>query len=308
LATLLVQDPIFLGHQVPKGHPERPQRMTAVSEVLSAERFNDLVRMFAPEAALDRVLLAHDEAYVEELRKELPQEGIVQIEADSYLSPQSYSVARHAVGGACLAVDSVMGGGVANAFAAARPPGHHAEADRPMGFCLFNNAAIAARHAQEKHGVTRVAIIDWDVHHGNGTQAIVWDDPSILYASTHQMPLYPGTGAASETGAGNVVNAPLHEGDEGDEFREAMTARVFPAIEKFAPDLIIISAGFDAHWRDPLAGINLKEEDFAWVTEAVMGLADKHCSGRIVSLLEGGYDLTGLADSVAAHVAVLMKA
>ena len=177
-----------------------------------------------------------------------------------------------------------------------------------MGFCLFNNAAIAARHAQKQHGLGRVAIIDWDVHHGNGTQAIFWDDPSILYASTHQMPLYPGTGAASETGAGNIFNAPLSEGDEGDEFREAMTERVFPAVEKFAPELIIISAGFDAHWRDPLAGVNLREEDFGWATEAIMGLADKHCGGRIVSLLEGGYDLTGLADSVAIHVATLMKA
>jgi acetoin utilization deacetylase AcuC-like enzyme len=282
--------------------------MTAVNEALAGARFNELVRMLAPEAPLDRLLLAHDGGYVEELEKALPDEGVVQIEADSYLSPESFSVARHAVGGACLAVDAVIGGSVANAFAAARPPGHHAEADRPMGFCLFNHAAIAARHAQQKHGLGRVAILDWDVHHGNGTQAIVWDDPSILYASTHQMPLYPGTGAASETGAGNIFNAPLSEGDEGDEFREAMNERVFPALEKFAPDLIIISAGFDAHWRDPLAGVNLKEEDFAWATEAVMAIADKHCGGRIVSLLEGGYDLTGLADSVAAHVATLMKA
>ncbi|MEJ0012196.1 MAG: histone deacetylase family protein [Bauldia sp.] len=308
MATLLIQDPVFLRHLVPKGHPERPERIAAVSEALADARFDALVRTSAPEAGLDRVLLAHDGGYVEELERALPESGVVQIEADSYLSPESFAVARYAVGGACLAVDTVIGGGATNAFAAARPPGHHAEADRPMGFCLFNNAAIAARHAQKQHGVGRVAIIDWDVHHGNGTQAIVWDDPSILYASTHQMPLYPGTGAASETGAGNVFNAPLSEGDEGEEFREAMNERVFPAVEKFAPDLIIISAGFDAHWRDPLAGVNLREEDFGWATEAIMGLADKHCAGRIVSLLEGGYDLTGLADSVAAHVATLMKA
>jgi acetoin utilization deacetylase AcuC-like enzyme len=282
--------------------------LTAIDAALEAATFAGLMRMHAPAAELDRVLLAHDGSYVDEVAKALPESGIVQIEADSYLSPESFAVALHAVGGACLAVEDVMSGKVANAFAAARPPGHHAEADRPMGFCLFNHAAIAARHAQQKHGAARVAIIDWDVHHGNGTQAIVWEDPSILYASTHQMPLYPGTGAPSETGAGNIFNAPLTEGDEGDEFREAMMGRVFPAVEKFAPDLIIISAGFDAHWRDPLAGINLKEEDFAWATEAVMDIADRRCGGRIVSLLEGGYDLTGLASSVAAHVAALMKA
>ncbi|HVY19891.1 MAG TPA: histone deacetylase family protein [Bauldia sp.] len=308
MATLLVQDPVFLKHQVPEGHPERPARMGAVSDALADGRFDALVRRTSAEAPLERVLLAHEAGYVEEIEKALPEEGIVQIEADSYLSPESFAVARHAVGGACLAVDAVLGGETANAFAAARPPGHHAEADRPMGFCLFNNAAIAARHAQKAHGLGRVAIIDWDVHHGNGTQAIVWDDPSILYASTHQMPLYPGTGAMSETGAGNIFNAPLSAGDEGDEFREALTERVFPAVEKFAPELIIISAGFDAHWRDPLAGVNLREDDFGWATEAVMALADRHCRGRVVSLLEGGYDLTGLADSVTAHVAMLMKA
>jgi acetoin utilization deacetylase AcuC-like enzyme len=201
-----------------------------------------------------------------------------------------------------------MTGAAANAFVAARPPGHHAEADRAMGFCIFNNAAIAARHAQTKHGAERVAILDWDVHHGNGTQAIFWSDPSVLYASTHQMPLYPGTGAVSETGAGNIVNAPLHAGAGDDEFYDALTARIFPAIVSFAPDLIVISAGFDAHWRDPLGGLNLKEDDFVWATETVMEIAEKRCAGRIVSLLEGGYDLTGLADSAAAHVATLMSA
>jgi acetoin utilization deacetylase AcuC-like enzyme len=177
-----------------------------------------------------------------------------------------------------------------------------------MGFCIFNNAAIAARHAQTKHGAERVAILDWDVHHGNGTQAIFWSDPTVLYASTHQMPLYPGTGAVSETGAGNIVNAPLHAGAGDDEFYDALTARIFPAIVSFAPDLIVISAGFDAHWRDPLGGLNLKEDDFVWATETVMEIAEKRCAGRIVSLLEGGYDLTGLADSAAAHVATLMSA
>jgi acetoin utilization deacetylase AcuC-like enzyme len=308
LATLLIEDPLFLRHEVPGGHPERPQRVAAITETLGDARFGGLMRKASAAAPVDRVLLAHEGGYVEEVEKALPDEGIVQIEADSYLSPESFNVALHAVGAACAAVDAVVGGEAANAFVAARPPGHHAEADRPMGFCLFNNAAIAARHAQKAHGLGRVAILDWDVHHGNGTQAIVWDDPSILYASTHQMPLYPGTGAASETGAGNIFNAPLSAGDEGDEFQEALNERVFPAIARFAPELIIISAGFDAHWRDPLASVNLREDDFAWATQVVMDLADRHCAGRVVSLLEGGYDLTGLADSVAAHVTTLMKA
>ena len=308
MATLLIEDPVFLTHHVPQGHPERPARIEAVSAVLGGDRFDGLMRSNAPEAALDRILLAHDGRYIEEIQKALPESGIVQIEADSYLSPESYAVALRAAGAACRAVDEVIEGRASNAFVAARPPGHHAERDRPMGFCLFNNAAIAARHAQERHGVARVAIIDWDVHHGNGTQAIFWNDPSVLYASTHQMPLYPGTGAISETGAGNIFNAPLHEGDEGEAFRAAMTERIFPAVEQFSPDLIIISAGFDAHWRDPLAGLNLKAEDFASVTKAVMDIADRRCGGRIVSLLEGGYDLTGLRESVAAHVSTLMAA
>ncbi|HVZ14791.1 MAG TPA: histone deacetylase family protein [Bauldia sp.] len=308
MATLLIEDPVFLTHRVPHGHPERPARLEAVSTALGEDRFGGLMRSNAPEAALDRILLAHDGHYVEEIQKELPESGIVQIEADSYLSPESYTVALRAAGAACHAVDEVIEGRATNAFVAARPPGHHAERDRPMGFCLFNNAAIAARHAQERHGASRVAIVDWDVHHGNGTQAIFWDDPSILYGSTHQMPLYPGTGAASETGAGNIFNAPLHEGDEGDEFRTAMAERILSAVGRFSPDLIIISAGFDAHWRDPLAGLNLKAEDFAWATKAVMDLADRYCGGRIVSLLEGGYDLTGLGESVAAHVSTLMAA
>jgi acetoin utilization deacetylase AcuC-like enzyme len=213
-----------------------------------------------------------------------------------------------ALGAAGRAVDAVAKGEVANAFAAVRPPGHHAEAAQAMGFCLFNTVAVAARHAQAAHGMERVAIVDWDVHHGNGTQAIFWSDPSVLYCSTHQMPLYPGTGAVSETGAGNIVNAPLSPYDGSERFREAFRERVLPAVAGFRPDILLISAGFDAHHRDPLAQLMLTEEDFAWATGKLMDIADLCAGGRIVSLLEGGYDLKGLAASAAAHVRQLMAA
>ena len=309
MSTLLIQDPVFLDHAVPPGHPERPDRLRAIEKALSGERFAGLVRKPAPPAATAEVLAtAHAEDYIDEVRAAVPDDGMVQIEADTYLCPKTFDVAARAAGAACLAVNEVMTGAAANAFCAIRPPGHHAEADAPMGFCLFNNAVIAARQAQRVHGAARVAIVDWDVHHGNGTQAIVWSDPSILYCSTHQMPLYPGTGAMSETGCGNIVNAPLDAESGGAEFEQAFADRVLPALHAFAPDLIVISAGFDAHWRDPLANLNLREEDFVRATEELMEAANRHCGGRIVSVLEGGYDLVGLANSAAAHVATLMTA
>jgi acetoin utilization deacetylase AcuC-like enzyme len=309
LATLIVEDPLFLRHIVPQGHPERPERMRAISEALAGERFAGLERRSgAPPASFDTIATAHAQEYVDSVRRMAPTSGIAQIEADTYMSADSLTAALAAAGAACLAVDAVMTGAARNAFVAARPPGHHAEGDTAMGFCLFNNAAIAARHAQTAHGAERVAIVDWDVHHGNGTQAIFWEDPTVLYASTHQMPLYPGTGARSETGAGNIFNAPLNPGAEGEEFADALEAVILPALAQFRPDLIIISAGFDAHWRDPLANLNLKEEDFAEATRRLMDLADRFAGGRIVSLLEGGYDLTGLAASAAAHVGALMEA
>ena len=224
------------------------------------------------------------------------------------MSPGTVEAALRAAGGAVFAVDEVMTGKVKNVFVAARPPGHHAEIATPMGFCFFNNAAIAARHARAAHGAERVAIVDFDVHHGNGTQAIFWDDPSVMYASTHQMPHYPGTGALGERGEHDqIVNAPLRAGDGGDTFREAMEASILPRVEAFSPDLIVVSAGFDAHRRDPLGDINLTEADFAWATRKVMEIARKKAHERVVSLLEGGYDLEGLARSAAAHVTALME-
>ena len=308
MSTLLVSDPIFLEHLVLDGHPERPDRLRAIEKALSAPQFAPLVRRKAPMADEATLETAHDAGYVAFIKASAPAEGFARLDADTSMSPKSFLAASHAAGAVCMAVDEVLAGFAANAFCAVRPPGHHAEADRAMGFCLFNNAVIAARHAQQKHGAERVAVVDWDVHHGNGTQAIVWADPSIFYASTHQMPLYPGTGDPSETGAGNILNVPLSPGAGSDEFEVAFDEAILPALERFAPDFIVISAGFDAHWRDPLASINLREADFAYATGALMELAARRCRGRIVSTLEGGYDLEGLSASVAAHVETLMKA
>jgi acetoin utilization deacetylase AcuC-like enzyme len=245
--------------------------------------------------------------YVTEVRGATPSEGMVRLDADTSMSPGSFEAALRAVGGAVLAVDEVFSKKAANAFVATRPPGHHAETARPMGFCLFDNAAIAARYAQTRHGVTRAAIVDFDVHHGNGSQEIFWADRSVMYCSTHQMPLFPGTGAVGETGDFNtVVNAPLRPGDGGDAFHAAFENRVLPRLREFAPELIVISAGFDAHMRDPLANLNLAEADFAWATQKIMEIADHCAGGRVVSLLEGGYDLEALANSAAAHVTALM--
>lgn len=307
MTTRLYTHPVFLRHLTPPGHPERPDRLRAIARVLEHHIFSTLDRVEAPMADEAALLYAHPQAYVDKVRAAIPEEGLTRIDADTSASPESWAAALTAVGAANAAVDDVFSGRADNVFVAARPPGHHAERSRAMGFCLFNNAAIAARHAQKAHGAERVAVVDWDVHHGNGTQDIFWDDPSVLYCSTHQMPLYPGTGAASETGAGNIVNAPLPPRSGSKAFREAFLSRILPAIDAFRPDLIIISAGFDAHHRDPLAELELGEEDFGWATAEVMERAVRWSAGRLVSLLEGGYDLEGLALSVAAHVGRLMK-
>jgi acetoin utilization deacetylase AcuC-like enzyme len=246
--------------------------------------------------------------YVTAIRDATPEKGLARLDADTSMSPGSFAAALRAAGGATYAVDEVVAGRARNAFVATRPPGHHTETARPMGFCLFNNAAIAARHAQKRHGIERAAVVDFDVHHGNGSQDIFWSDPTVMYGSTHQMPLYPGTGAKGERGEhGTVVNAPLSPGDGGEQFRAALETVLLPRLRDFQPELLVISAGFDAHMRDPLANLNLLEADFDWATRKLLEIADKTANGRVVSVLEGGYDLQGLANSVAAHVAALMQ-
>jgi acetoin utilization deacetylase AcuC-like enzyme len=281
--------------------------LRAIERVLDDETFAALDRAKAPEGDEATILYAHPQEFVERVRAAIPDTGIARIDADTTASPKSWQAAVTAIGAANAAVDDVFRGSASNVFVAVRPPGHHAEKTTAMGFCLFNTAAIAARYAQRQHQAERVAIVDWDVHHGNGTQDIFWDDPSVLYCSTHQMPLYPGTGAKNETGAGNIVNAPLAPRTGSEVFRDAFLSRILPALDNFTPDLIIISAGFDAHHRDPLAEINLTEDDFDWATGQLMERAERHSGNRLVSLLEGGYDLQGLAFSVAAHVGRLMK-
>jgi acetoin utilization deacetylase AcuC-like enzyme len=309
MTTLLLSHPASLDHLTPPGHPERPDRIRALQKLFGESRFDALVREACPEGSLDQVTLCHNENYVEELRHIAPASGLIYLDGDTAMSPGTWEAVMRGVGGAVAATDAVMSGAHSNAFVAVRPPGHHAEINKPMGFCFFDNAAIAARHAQRKYGIARAAVVDFDVHHGNGTQDIFWADPGVMYCSTHQMPLFPGTGASGERGEhDNIVNAPLASEDGGAKFRAAFENVILPQLQKFSPELIVVSAGFDAHYRDPLASLNLRAEDFGWVTRQLMEVADRSAGGRIVSVLEGGYDLQGLQESAAAHVTALMGA
>jgi acetoin utilization deacetylase AcuC-like enzyme len=309
MSVLLLTHRACLAHDPGDFHPECPDRLRAVLQALDCEEFSDLIRGQAPEATLEQLCRVHPRNYVEAILAIRPAVGdSVPLDGDTIMGHGSAEAALRAAGSGVAAVDAVCRGEVRRAFCATRPPGHHAEPARPMGFCFFSNAVVAARHAQAAHGLARVAILDFDVHHGNGSQACVEGDASILYASSHQWPLYPGTGDARERGVGNVFNAPLRPGADGAAFRAAWAETLLPAVEAFAPELLVVSAGFDAHARDPLAQLRVREPDFAWLTAELCGIAERHAGGRVVSLLEGGYDLEALALSVAAHVRALMRA
>jgi acetoin utilization deacetylase AcuC-like enzyme len=306
MTTFLFTHDACVEHDPGPGHPECPDRLRAVRARLAQPDFAALTVREAPQAAVEQIARAHPRAFVEELLAAMPDQGYARIDADTVVSPGSKEAALRACGALCAAVDAVMAGEASNAFCAVRPPGHHAEARTPMGFCVFNSVAVGALHAQAAHGCKRVAVIDFDVHHGNGTQAMFESDASLFFASTHQYPLYPGTGARSETGVGNIVNAPLRPGATGADFRLAMSETVLPRLVEFQPDFILVSAGFDAHEDDPLAGLRFHEDDYAWATTEILRVAKSSCRGRVVSTLEGGYDLDALARSAAAHVHALM--
>jgi acetoin utilization deacetylase AcuC-like enzyme len=312
MTTLLYTHPAALEHDPGSGHPESPERIRAITALLEREeRKGALVgieRREPPRASREQLARVHTGRYVDAVLDAVPQAGHVRLDADTVISPGSGEAALRAAGAAVAAVDAVIGGEASNAFCALRPPGHHAEAARAMGFCLFNNVAIGARQALDVHMIERVAIFDFDVHHGNGTQHSFEREPRVQYLSTHQWPLYPGTGAREETGVGNIVNRPLPAGTGSTAWRRVVEADILPAIDGFAPGLVMISAGFDAHRADPLAMLELVEADFAWVTQELVKLAARHAGGRVVSVLEGGYHLGALASSCLAHLDALRDA
>ena len=309
MATALFTHPACLAHDTGRGHPESPHRLRRVLQALEHPDFTALLREEAPLATAAQLQLAHPPGYVDAILDVRPEPGqVVHIDGDTLISHGTPEALLRAVGGGIAAVDAVMEGWAQAAFAAVRPPGHHAERAQAMGFCLFNGAAIAALHARARWGLKRIAIVDFDVHHGNGTQDILENDPDLFYASSHQSPCYPGTGAASERGAAdNVVNMPLPPGTGGAGFRQAWEGTGLPALRAFAPELLIVSAGFDAHQADPLADLRLDTAEFGWITDRLLAIADECCPGRVVSILEGGYDLDALAASTALHVRRLMR-
>ncbi len=309
MSTALITHPAALNHVTPPGHPERVARYEAIMAALGEARFDGLDRRAAPICDRDEILRCHPEAYVAAVEAAIPESGYRSLDADTHVSPGSLEAAMRAVGGCVAAVDAVLAGEIGNAFVAMRPPGHHAETATAMGFCLFGNVSIAAKRALDHHGLARVAVVDFDVHHGNGTQDLLWSEPRALFCSSHQMPLYPGTGAPNETGvSGNILNLPLDPMSGGAEMKRAYERVILPEVERFRPELILVSAGFDAHAADPLANLNWTTGDFEWVTRAICEVAATVCGGRVVSTLEGGYDLEALAASVAAHISVLMEA
>ena len=307
MTTALYTHPACLEHDTGLGHPECAERLKVVLDALDAEPFAPLDRRVAPRAEIEQIARVHQRKYIDHVFASVPKSGHAGLDADTVISAGSGEAALRAAGALCTAVDDVMSGAVRNAFCAVRPPGHHAESGGAMGFCLFNNVAIGAAHARAVHGLKRVAIIDFDVHHGNGTQEYCEHEAGLFYASTHQWPLYPGTGHQRERGDfNNIVNAPLKAMAGSPEFRHAMTMSVLPAMEEFEPELVLISAGFDGHSRDPLAALHLTEDDYAWATRKLGALANRHCRSRIVSTLEGGYNFTALASSCATHIRELM--
>lgn len=308
MAVLLVTDDSFLNHDTGPGHPESVDRLRSVQKALEDDKFSGLLRRPSIEATEAQMGAPHSVELVSAILAATPDDGYRHIDPDTVMSPGTDEAIRKGAGALILAVDSVCAGDAQSAFCAVRPPGHHAERDRPMGFCFVNNVAVAALHAKQEHGHKKIAVVDFDVHHGNGTQDIFWDNPDLFFASSHQYPHYPGTGASEDTGAhNNVVNAPLPPGTGGGGFRKAFERDILPALDSFAPDFVLISAGFDAHKDDPLSDMGLDEDDFYWATRRIMSVAHRHADGRVVSALEGGYNLRALGASAAAHVEALMK-
>jgi len=309
MTTALFNHPVSLLHDTGIHHPESPRRIKEILKILSDADFDGLDRREAPLVDNAKLLWAHTEEHVAGVFDAIPDTGYVAIDGDTVICKDSGEAALRAAGGICAAVDAVLAGDVTNAFCLSRPPGHHAERERAMGFCLFCNPAIGAYQARNAHGLKKIAVIDFDVHHGNGTQDVFWNDPDMFYASTHEYPLFPGTGSEGEIGvAGNIMNCPLPSGAGSFEFRKAMEDKIFPAVQDFEPELIIVSAGFDAHREDPLASMTLEDEDFGWVSKRIVELSQALCGGRLVSVLEGGYNTDALARSVALHVKALMNA